>query len=141
MKEKQIRQCLLSALPFRHTLNRFHLVQVSYFHSKWLTSEMPSFPFSIPVYLVVPSGIEIIGVQHHAKHSEYFMYLQSWWFLLPPYQIFFPFHLRTLLYVSLSYGGNPENMCSYALSLPLKGILRFGAKVLPSFVVDLLRTI
>lgn len=32
-------------------------------------------------------------------------------------------------------------MCSYALSLSIKGILRIGAKVLPGFVVDLLRTI
>lgn len=49
---------ILSTLTFnRHTLNRLHLVQVSYFHSRQLTLEN----YSFPVVLVVHSGTEITG--------------------------------------------------------------------------------
>lgn len=86
-KNKAMLIIILSTLTFtRHTLNRLHLVQVSYFHSRQLTLENPSFPFSFPVILAMHSGIEITGqvgitmlstqsISHTFNHDDFFFCL------------------------------------------------------------------
>lgn len=88
---------ILSTLTSRHTLDRLHLVQVSYFHFKAVREPL------LPFLLSCLSGSAFwnwdyrTGVHHHAEHSEYLTYHQPWWFIFLSYQISFPFHLRAFL--------------------------------------------
>lgn len=131
----------MSTVTFRHTLSRLYVVQISYFHSRHLTSENPFFPSSFPVFLVVHSGIEITGVCHPAEHSvPHTPSTMMISFSVIPDFLSIPSESFPFVCLTFSYDRNPENMCSYVLSLPIKGTLRIGAKVFPIFVVEMLRT-
>lgn len=141
LHERKTRQCLLWTLTFRHTLNRLHLVQVSYFHSRQLTSENPSLPFSNLSFsgcileLRLQVCIFMLSTQSTSRvfnHDDFFFCHTRF----PSHSIL---ELSSVMFKFFIWW-KPRKYVQLCLVFACKENTK-DAKVLPSFVVDLLRAI
>lgn len=122
-------------------VNRLHLVQVSYFHSRQLTSENPSLPFSNLSFsgcileLRLQVCIFMLSTQSTSRafnHDDFFFCHTRF----PSHSIL---ELSSVMFKFFIWW-KPRKYVQLCLEFACKGNTK-DAKVLPSFVVDLLRAI